>query len=261
MTAQRLLSYRQEGRVGLVELTNVEARNSLSRELLTQLRETFLEIDSDDGIRSVLLTGSGGIFCSGMDLNWLGREDSLGMIKAHQFIQDVFISLERFTKPVVAALNGTALGAGMILALLADYRIALKTARMGLPEIKVGMPIFLSGAKILQKFLPLGRIQELLIWGEPLDMETAREWGLVHHWVESEEELRAQALDRAARLAEASPIALKILKRTLKAGYESSQSAVLASEMDTLGYFWTTEDCKEGIRSFFERRPPRFSGK
>ncbi len=261
MASEKLISFEKDGRVALVRLANSGARNALSRELLTELKATFLEIEADDRIRSVILTGEGGVFCSGMDLNWLGGEDSPGMIKAHLFIQDVFAYLERFSKPVVAALNGSALGAGLMLALISDYRVALESIRLGLPEIRVGMPLFLAGGKVLQKYLPLGRIKEMLMWGELIDVPTALDWALVNRSVETEEELAWLALEKARHLAEASPVALKIVKRTVNAGYEMSHQAVLAAELDTLGYFWTTEDCKEGIRSFFEKRPPVFKGK
>ncbi|MBI5440847.1 MAG: enoyl-CoA hydratase/isomerase family protein [Deltaproteobacteria bacterium] len=255
---QSVVSWKKDGAVGIIELA-APKKNALTADSLEDLERAFIEVDADDGVRVVLLAGKGGAFCSGMDIEWLRGGDSHGMIRATVNVQRVFRYIESFRKPVVAEIRGPAIGGGLLLALVCDYRVAAADALLGLPEVKVGIPIFLAGAKILQRFLPLGKMKELLFWGDLFDGKEAEKLGLVNECA-PEDQVREVALGKARVLAESSPLALQLLKRGIGASYEMSQQALLAMELDTLGFFWQSEDRKEGLSAFLEKRRAAFKG-
>lgn len=257
---EQLVLYSYQDQVALIELANPDKKNALNKVLLNQLKEAFLTAENDDNVRAVVLMGKSEIFCAGMDIEWLLEEDSVGMIKENIFIQDIFTYIGQFRKPIVSSLNGSALGAGLMLALITDYRIAAEEALIGFPEIKIGIPIFLAGSKILQRYLNIAQIKDLLFTGRLLTATEGMKLNLINH-VEPKKNLGKAAMSLAQSLAQSSPIALQILKRSINAGYEMSEKAVLTSELEALGFFWGTEDRKEGLKSFLEKKKPKFKGK
>ncbi len=257
---EQLVLYSYHDQVALIELANPEKKNALNKVLLNQLKEAFLTAENDDNVRALVLTGKGEIFCAGMDIGWLLEEDSVGMIKQNIFIQDIFTYISQFRKPIVSALNGSALGAGLMLALISDYRLATEKALIGFPEIKIGIPIFLAGSKILQRYLNIAQIKDLLFTGRLLTATEGMRLNLINQ-VESKKNLDKAAMSLAKSLAQSSPIALQILKRSINASYEMSEKAVLITELEALGFFWSTEDKEEGLKSFFEKKEPKFKGR
>src|SRR4030042_1863138 len=145
---EKFIFLKIEKNVAIVEMFNEKKKNALSYDLLFELKNTFQEIEGNSEIRTIILSGKGDSFCSGMDVEWLLREDSISMRKAHLWIQEVFNYMGNFKKPIIAALNGITLGAGLMLALICDLRIASENVLLGVPEIKVGIPLFLGGPKI-----------------------------------------------------------------------------------------------------------------
>lgn len=252
----KFVSLKVEGNVALIEISN-EKKNALCQGLLLELENAFREIEGNDGVRAVILSGKGDSFCSGMDVEWLLKEDSIGMRRMHLWIQEIFGKIEHFRRPVIAALNGITLGAGLILALNCDLRIASSDARLGIPEIKIGIPLFLGGPKILQRYLSMGEIKELLFLGNLIDARRGMELGLINRVV-SKQKLLEESMRIAHEMALSSPIGLEMLKSSLNASYEMSEKALLNYELDSLGFYWGTEDRKEGLKSFLEKRKPYF---
>ncbi len=254
----KFVSLSVERNVALVEIFN-EKRNALCYGLLLELKNVFQEIEVNDEVRAVILSGKGDNFCSGMDVEWLLKEDSIGMRKMHVWVQEIFSSIEHFRKPVIAALNGITLGAGLILALNCDLRIASDNAQLGIPEIKIGIPLFLGGPKILQRYLGMGEIKELLFLGNLIDAQKGMELGLIN-WVVSQQKLSEESMRITHEIAMSSPIGLEMLKSSLNVSYEMSEKALLNYELDSLGFYWGTQDRKEGLRSFLEKRKSYFKG-
>lgn len=258
MAKEFVFSEKQKG-IAIISMSNDGKKNALCFELLSVLYRTLQEMEQDTDIRTIILTGHGDNFCSGMDVEWLLREDAIGIRKSTMWIQEIFSYIEHYKKPIIAALNGATLGAGFILALICDLRIASENTLLGLPEIKIGIPIFLGGPKILQRYLGMGKIKELLFSGKLIDAHKGLEMGLINQ-VTSVTELMTQAIGIAQEISAFSPIALEMLKKSLNVSYEMSDQALLSYELDSLGFYWGTEDRKEGFKSFLEKRKPLFKG-
>ncbi len=256
---KKFVFFEKQKNIAVIQIFNKGKKNALCYELLSELQETLQKIETENEIRAIVLSGKGDSFCSGMDVEWLLKEDSIGMRKAHLWIQTVFSYIDHFRKPIIAALNGTALGAGLILALNCDLRIASDNVLLGIPEIKVGIPLFLGGPKILQRYLGIGKIKELTFLGNSIDTKKAMELGLINK-VTNKKDLMKESTSLANEISAFSPIALEMLKASLNASYEMSEKALLSYELDSLGFYWGTEDRKEGFKSFLEKRKADFKG-
>lgn len=250
----------REKNIAIVEISNEEKKNALSYDLLFELKKTFQDIEVNDAIRAVVIAGRGDSFCSGLDIEWLLSEDAMGMRKANRWIQEVFGYLEYYRKPVIGAVHGMTLGAGLVLALICDLRIASDDVLLGLPEIKMGIPLFLGAPKTIQRYLGIGKIKELCLTGRLVNAQEGMELGFVNRVVEKKD-LMKESTKFAHEMSMLSPLALEMVKASLGAVYEMSEKSLLTLELDALGFLWGTKDGKEGFKSFLEKRKPRFEEK
>ena len=168
-----------EKNIAIVEMCNEKKKNVFSYDLLSELKDTLQSLEANEEIRAVILCGRGGNFSSGMDVNWFLKEDFISMRKAERCIQDVFTYVEHYPKPLIAALSGMTLGAGLTLALHCDRRIASDDVMLGFPEIKIGVPIGHAAFKLLQKYLGIGRIKDLLFTGRLVNAQEGVDLGLI----------------------------------------------------------------------------------
>lgn len=230
--------------------------NLIDPALIAALRETFDDLARDPGVRAAVLTGAGRAFTAGMNVHVLRDLDASG---ARRLIGSLCGAIEAVHKapfPVIAAVNGPALGAGFELALACDLRLAARAATFGLPEVRVGVPSVIQAA-LLPVLIAPGRAAELLLLGEAVDAATALAWGLVNRVVEAAE-LTTAVEDVLVRLRACGPEAVRLQKQLMIRWRESDLNTAVRAGIDAFAAAYTTGEPREGAAAFLEKRAPRF---
>jgi len=257
MTDDLLLIERQDG-VALVTINRPETLNSLNEALLVALREFFAAVAKDASVRVVVLTGAGEkSFVAGGDIAVMQPLDSLAARGMALKAQAALDAIEACPRPVIAAINGYALGGGCQLAMACDIRIASDRARLGQPEINLGIIPGLQGTQRLPRLIGKGKAKELIFTGGMVDAEEACRIGLVNRVVPAAELIPA-ALEMAGQIAGKSLAALKLAKEAIDNGLEMDSGRAHRYESDLFGLCFSTVDQKEGMGAFLEKRKPQF---
>ncbi len=244
--------------VAQLALNRPQARNALSAALLEQLADAFCAVVDDSQIRCIVLTGASAFFSCGADVKEMAAR-GIAALEDRARCRNWAV-VEDCPKPVIAAVSGMALGGGAELAMLADFIIASETARFGQPEINLGI---FPGDGATQRLIRLvGRplAMQMILTGEQIDAQTALRAGLVSEVVATDN-LLARALDVAAVIASKAPLAARFAKAAVRMADETSLSAGLLYERKMLALAFTTEDQKEGMAAFVEKRPARMQGR
>jgi len=240
--------------VAVVTIDRQEALNALNVETLTELRDRLRELADDGSARAVVLTGAGErAFVAGADIKYMGGLDPSEAKEWGALGHEAARLLEEMPKPTIAAINGFALGGGCELALGCDVRYASARARLGQPEIDLGIVPGWGGTQRLARVCGLGTAKELILTGRTIDADEALRIGLVSAVADP---VLERALATAHGLAEKSPVALRVAKRLL-----NLSPGALAREVEEFGELFASEDAREGLAAFAEKRPPRFSGR
>jgi len=251
----------RDGAVAIVTINRPGVLNALSTQTLDELRRAILELKYDETVRAVVLTGSGEkAFIAGADINELavqtpttGREHAL----AGQHVLDL---IEHMGKPVIAAINGYALGGGCELAMACTIRIASETAKLGQPEINLGIIPGYAGTQRLARLVGRGRALELLLTGDHITAQEAHRLGLVNRVVAAGDVL-PQAKALAASLAAKAPIAIRYILDAVHKGLEMPFPQAQVFEATLFGLVASTDDMHEGTRAFLDKRKPAFKGR
>jgi enoyl-CoA hydratase/carnithine racemase len=253
-----ILLRRREGCVEVLTLNRPDQRNALTPELMAQLSDALDEAARSDEVRVVVVTASGDkAFCAGMDLKAFSAGDSDYIGSSNQHFEALIEG--RFTKPVIAAVNATAVAGGFELMMACDLAVVSHSARFGLPEVKHGL--FAAGAGLfLPARIPLAIALELGLTGDTIDAERAYQLGLVNR-VTAPEDVLSTALTLALRVAANAPMGLEVTKRLMWACAQEGVSAVQARVKDSMDVVFNSEDALEGARAFAEKRPPRWRGR
>jgi enoyl-CoA hydratase len=261
MSATDLVSVQiRPDQVGIVTLRRPEHLNALSTDLSRAIRKAVDECAQNGDVRSLVIAGEGRSFCAGADITELQGLD--GPHEFSAFIQDLNRTLDvlsRCPKPSVAAVQGVALGGGLELALACDLRVAEENARLGVPEIKLGLLPGAAGTARLPRMLPKAVAKEMLLTGEPLGAADAHRLGLVNQVAPRGEGLGVATL-LAARLATLAPLALAAAKRLVDEGAPLPLDAAISFERETVSMLFATTDRQEGIDAFLDKRTPDFRG-
>ena len=255
------LDFASDQRIARITVNRPKALNALNREILLELEQAFTRVAEDDAIGVAILTGSGPkAFVAGADI---AAMQALNPLEAREFAalgQRVMQRIEGCPKPVIAAVNGFALGGGCELALGCDIRIAAEGARFGQPEINLGIIPGFGGTQRLSRLIGRGRALELILTGEMIDAAEAQRLGLVNQVVAAD-----QLLDRATALAEKiagkGAYALQLAKQAVSNGLELDLERAIRYEQELFALCFATADQQEGMQAFLEKRQPRFQGR
>lgn len=252
------LSYEIDGNLAILTINRPDALNALNHEMILELALALEVAEADLEVRALILTGVGRAFVAGADIENLQRlGDGFSGREASLAGQDLMNSLAALPFPTIAAINGFALGGGLELALAADLRVAGSAAKLGLPEVQLGLIPGYGGTQRLPRLIGLGRALDLILTGRHVDATEALSLGLVNRVADD-------ALAAARELAQAclsnAPIALGLAKESVVRGLDVTLPQGLEIEADLFGMVTTTEDMKEGTAAFLEKRAADFRG-
>ena len=267
MTSENRIQFEQKGALAVIRLNRPEARNALSPDMVSELGQAVASCRAGD-IRAVLLTGTAGAFCAGADVRDFTAQLEAGGadgLSAHlrkladALHRDVVIGIRRLEKPVVAAVNGVAAGAGFSLALACDLRVASADARFLLAYANIGGTADGGSTYMLPRIVGQGRAMEIYLARQPIGAQYARELGLVNQVFEPAH-FERHAMETADRLAQGPTRAYGRVKALFDASWHSDLARQLDAETDAIAGIGLTRDFQEGIRAFARKQPPWFTG-
>lgn len=247
----------QQDAVAILSLDRPDRLNALSTTAAAELASAVDKVAGDDSVRAFVIAGEGRAFCAGADISELSElEGPAGFAELSRRLTGALDTIASCPKPSVAALHGVVLGGGLELALACDLRVADETAKLGVPEIKLGLLPGAAGTVRLPRLLPKAVAKQLLLTGAPLTATDAHRLGLVNDVVPAGGALDA-ALALAASMAALAPLALAAAKQLV----DESLDDAIARERDVVSELFGTEDAAEGIAAFLQKRPPTFRGR
>jgi enoyl-CoA hydratase len=247
-------------RISLLTINRPDKRNALNQATRDEMLHALESLEREAQSRVLILTGAGDkAFIAGADINEFEGRTALTQREAMKGLR-IFSAIEEFPKPVIAMINGFCLGGGLEVALACDMRFASDTARLGQPEINLGIIPGGGGTQRLARLVGEGKAMELILTGDAIDAVHAKEIGLVNDVVAAGD-LRARVMSLAGRIAEKSPVALRMAKDAVKSAARTNLREGLDREMDLFCLTFGSEDKAEGVRAFLEKRKADFKGR
>jgi len=257
----KTLVYEKKDNIGLLTINRPEKMNAISAELTDEMERFLDEVEKDDELRVLVITGAGDkAFVAGADINELVDRDGKTGRKVSRERQEIFSRIENLHVPVIAAVNGYALGGGLELALACSIRVCSDKAQFGAPEVKLGIIPGDGGTQRLPRLVGLGRAMEMILTGDFIDAQEAYRIGLVNH-VFPHDELLNKAMELAQKIAKRPPLAVMYAKEAVNRSQEGGTISGFALESYLHALSCTTEDKKEGVAAFLEKRKGTFKGK
>ena len=260
MASYETILLERRGGVALLTINRPEKRNALNIQTRREGAAALDELREDESVRVVVVTGAGDkAFVAGADIGeFEGR--TANMQREVMLGRSLFTAVDTFTKPLIAMVNGYCLGGGCELAMACDIRVASDTASFGQPEINLGIIPGGGGTQRLTRLVGEGKAMELILTGDIIDAQTAHSIGLVQMVVPATD-LEAKTMELANRIAEKSPIALRLAKEAVRIASRSNLDEGLRREVDLFALCFSSEDKDEGVRAFLEKRKPQFKGR
>ena len=250
----------KQGHVGIVTIDRQEALNALNSQVLSDLDAVIDQVAADDEIYVMILTGAGRSFVAGADIGEMKGFSSIDGKKFGVHGGGVFLKLENLSKPVIAAVNGFALGGGCELSMACDIRLASEKARFGQPEVGLGITPGFGGTQRLPRIVGVSKAMELILTATTIKADEAKAIGLVNE-VYAPEALMDAALEMARSFTKNAPIAVKYSKACIDRGMQMDIDDAIALENELFGMCYATADQKEGMTAFLEKRPAKFENK
>lgn len=257
----KTLSYEKQDNIGILTINRPDKMNAISNELTDELQVFLDEVEDDTDLRALVITGAGDkAFVAGADIKELVERDALIGRRVSRLRQEIFARIENLPIPVIAAVNGYALGGGLELALACSIRICSDKATFGAPEVKLGIIPGDGGTQRLPRLVGLGRAMELILTGDFIDAQEAFRIGLANKIV-PHDELMEKTLELARKIASRPPLAIQYAKQAVNRSQEGDTNSGYALESYLHALTCTTEDKKEGVAAFLEKRKGQFKGK
>jgi len=244
--------------VGHIQLNRPKELNALNLELMLEIKQALLDFDADDNIRAIVLSGNERAFAAGADIKQMAGRTAVDMLKIDQFT--TWDSIRKTKKPIIAAVSGFALGGGCELAMICDMMIASETAQFGQPEINIGVMPGAGGTQRLTRAIGKAKAMEMVLTGGFISAEEALKYGLVNKVVPVEFYL-TEAVKLAQTIAQKSPIAVQMAKESVLKAFEMPLQEALFFERKNFYMLFATEDQKEGMAAFVEKRKADFKGR
>jgi enoyl-CoA hydratase len=257
----KYIIYEKSEGIATITLNRPEALNAFSKEVVEEILRALEDVESDENIRVIVLTGAGEkAFSAGADIKAMAGMTALKARELSLMGEKLCVTLENMQKPVIAAINGYALGGGLEVAMSCDLRLASENARMGQTEINIGLIPGWGGTQRLTRLVGMTKAKELVFTGKMIDAKTAEQLGIVNMVVPADkfrEIVRQFAIDLALK----APVAIRVAKALITKGADMSLDSALALEREGFGVVGSTEDLKEGVAAFTEKRKAVFKGK
>ncbi|HEY4652756.1 MAG TPA: enoyl-CoA hydratase-related protein [Pontibacter sp.] len=253
-----LVTPQAQPHVALIQLNRPKELNALNLQLMGELRDALKELDDNDEVRAIIITGNERAFAAGADIKQMAGKTAIDMLNIDQF--STWDQIRKTKKPIIAAVSGFALGGGCELAMTCDMIIASETAQFGQPEIKIGVMPGAGGTQRLTKAIGKAKAMEMVLTGKFMSAEEAEKHGLVNRVVPVELYLE-EAFKLAAEIAKMSPVAAKLAKEAVNRSFETNLDEGLYFERKNFYLCFASEDQKEGMNAFVEKRSPEFKGR
>jgi len=244
--------------VALIELNRPKELNALNKQLMEEVRDVLQVLDKNDQVRVIVITGNEQAFAAGADIKQMADKSAIDMLMIDQF--STWDQIRRTKKPIIAAVSGFALGGGCEFAMMCDMIIASETAKFGQPEIKIGTIPGAGGTQRLTRAIGKAKAMELILTGRFLSADEAHYYGLVNKVVPKEMYLH-ETLQLAKEIAQLSPVAVQLAKEAVNRAFETHLDEGLAFERKSFYLTFASEDQKEGMNAFVEKRKADFKGK
>jgi len=260
MEFKYIIHEKSEG-IATITLNRPEALNAFSKDVVEEVLLALEDVRNDETVRVVVLTGAGEkAFSAGADIKSMVGMTSLKARELSLMGEKLCVALENLEKPVIAALNGYALGGGLEVAMSCDLRVASETARMGQTEINIGLIPGWGGTQRLTRLVGMTKAKELVFTGKMIDAKTAEQLGIVNMVVPADK-FKETVRQFALELTSKAPVAIKVAKALINKGADIGLDSALALEREGFGVVASSEDLKEGVSAFTEKRKPTFKGK
>jgi 2-oxoglutaroyl-CoA hydrolase len=250
------LTHEHDGQVAVLTLSRPEKMNSITWEMRGKIEEHFAAIDRDAGVRAVVIRGEDGMFSPGGDIPGFMEVEPEAFIDLGRNLT----APARSPKPVIAAIDGFCLGAGLELCMSCDIRIATRSAKFGQPEIRLGMIPGSGGSQRLARFIGVPRAKYHVLTGERFGAEEAHDWGLVQSLVEDADALVAETDRIASLLVGHSPLAMRVAKEVIDSGVDGPLATGIELERKAYSLLRATDDFAEGVAAYVDKRKPQFTG-
>jgi enoyl-CoA hydratase len=253
-----LVTPQAQPHVALIQLNRPKELNALNLQLMGELRDALKQLDEDENVRAIVITGNERAFAAGADIKQMAGKTAIDMLNIDQF--STWDQIRKTKKPIIAAVSGFALGGGCELAMTCDMIIASETAMFGQPEIKIGVMPGAGGTQRLTKAIGKAKAMEMVLTGKFMPAEEAEKQGLINRVVPVELYLE-EAFKLAGEIAQMSPVAIKLAKESVNRAFETQLDEGLHFERKNFYLCFASEDQTEGMNAFVEKRRPEFKGK